>query len=36
MSSIKIYAVLALLATLCFIGLVTLQVLEIQYYKPLV
>lgn len=36
MSSIKIYAVLALLATLCFIGLIAVQVLEIQYYKPLV
>jgi hypothetical protein len=36
MSSIKIYAVLALLATLCFIGLIAVQVLEIQFYKPLV
>jgi len=36
MSSIKIYAVLALLATLCFIGVVAIQVLEIQFYKPLV
>lgn len=36
MSSIKIYAVLALLATLVFVGLIALQVLELQYYKPLV
>ena len=36
MSSIKLYAVLALLATLCFIALVAVQALEIQFYKPLV
>jgi hypothetical protein len=36
MSSIKIYAVLALLATLLFVGLIALQVMEIQSYKPLV
>lgn len=35
MSSIKIYAVLALFATLFVIGLIALQVLEIQFYKPL-
>jgi hypothetical protein len=36
MSSIKVYAILALLAVLIFMGLIALQVLEIQYYKPLV
>ena len=36
MSSIKLYAILALLATFCFIALVAIQVLEIQFYKPLV
>ena len=36
MSSIKIYAILALLAVLCFIGLIAIQVQEIQFYKPLV
>lgn len=36
MSSIKLYAILALLATFCFIGLIVVQVLEIQFYKPLV
>jgi len=36
MSSIKLYAVLALLATLCFVALVAIQVAEIQFYKPLV
>ena len=36
MSSIKIYAILALLAALLFMGLIALQVMEIQYYKPLV
>lgn len=36
MSSIKIYAILALLAALCLGALVALQVLEIEFYKPLV
>jgi len=36
MSSTKIFAILALGATIAFLALIVLQVLEIQFYKPLV